>query len=379
MLSTLPTEAKSLRVVAVRNEVEFECLMTPWRQLAGDVPFRAWDWMLSWWRHYRDSHSELLTLLVTDQDDRVVGIAPWYMHSSRRHGRVVRFLGSGEVCSDYLTLLCREGCEGQVAHSIADWLAGEGARQWHLLDLTGVEASDLAIGHLCRRLSQHGRIVNRQSDLNCWRTTLTANWDQFLEQLSKSRRVRTRTLVRRAMENGRAVVHHVKTTSDLERGFEILIDLHQKRRRSLSQSGCFASPRFTEFHRDMASRFLASGQLHLFWIELDGRPLSAQYSFTGGQSVYYYQGGFEPELAHESPGWLSLATSIHWAIEQGYASYDFLRGDESYKTSWKATSRPLVHVRVFGRQASARLRHATWYGSEKFKGWARHLLSRAKG
>ena len=274
MLSTVSAEAKPSRVVAVRDEVEFQRLMAPWSELAGDVPFRAWEWMLSWWRHYQDSRSELLTLLVMDEDDQVAGIAPWYIHTSPRHGRVVRFLGSGEVCSDYLTLLCREGREEKVAHSIADWLAGEGARQWHLLDLTGVEAEDLPIGHLSRRLSQHGLIVDRQADLNCWRTTLTGNWDQFLEQLSKSRRTRTRTLVRRAIESGRAVAYHVQTHSDLERGFEILIDLHQKRRHSLSQSGCFASRRFTDFHREMASRFLASGKLHLFWIELDGRPLS---------------------------------------------------------------------------------------------------------
>ncbi|MBI3838937.1 MAG: GNAT family N-acetyltransferase [Planctomycetia bacterium] len=353
--------------------------MAPWNQLAADVPFRSWDWMHNWWRHYRDSRSELFTLLVTDENNHLVGIAPWYVSFSPRRGRVVRFLGSGEVASDYLTLLCRVGFEEQVAHAIADWLATAAAHEWHLLDLSGVEETDAAIGHLGQRLSQHGRIVNRQTDLNCWRTTLTASWDQFLVTLSKSRRIRTRTLVRRAIENGRAVIHHVKTASELQRGFEILIDLHQKRRRSLSQAGCFASPRFTEFHREMVSRFLATGQLHLFWIELDGRPLSAQYSFVGGQTVYYYQGGFEPKLAHESPGWLSLATSIHWAIEEGYASYDFLRGDESYKTSWKATARPLVHLRIFGRQASARVRYATWYGSETFKGWAKQLLPRAKG
>ncbi|HEV3138034.1 MAG TPA: GNAT family N-acetyltransferase [Pirellulales bacterium] len=379
MLSTLPIEARSLRVVAVRDETEFESLRAPWSELDGDVPFRGWEWMLAWWRHYRDSHSKLLTLLATDEHGAVMGIAPWYVHSSPRHGRVVRFLGSGEVCSDYLTLLCREGRQQQVANAIGDWLATDGAREWHLLDLTGVEATDPAINHLGGRLAEHGRIVDRQTDLNCWRTTLTGNWDRFLQQLSKSRRIRTCTLVRRAIENGRAVVHHVKTASDLERGFEILIDLHQKRRRSLSQAGCFASPRFTEFHREMAGRFLASGKLHLFWIELGGRPLSAQYCFVGGQSVYYYQGGFEPELANESPGWLSLATSIRWAIGEGYTSYDFLRGDESYKTSWKATSRPLVHVRVFGRQPSARVRYATWCGSEKFKGWAKQLRSRAKG
>ena len=379
MLSTLPIEAASLRVVAVRNDVEFEDLKAPWNQLAGEVPFRTWNWARHWWRHYRDSRSELFTLLVRDENNDLMGIAPWYVSCTPSRGRVVQFLGSGEVCSDYLTLLCRKGAEEPVAHSIADWLETEAARRWHLLDLTGVEESDAAIGHLGQRLSRHGRIVNRQSDMSAWRSALPDTWEKFQAQLSKSRRDRTRTLLRRGVDSGRVVVHHVKTESELDRAYDILIDLHEKRRRSLSQAGCFVSRRFTEFHREMASHFLANGKLHLFWTELEGRPLSAQYCFAGGEAVYYYQGGFEPELAGESPGWLSLATSIQWAIGEGFTSYDFLRGDESYKTSWKATARPLVRVRIFGRQTSARVRYAAWRGSQRFKGWARQLLSRAKG
>lgn len=181
------------------------------------------------------------------------------------------------------------------------------------------------------------------------------------------------------MDSGRGTVHRVETEDELRRGFEVLIDLHQKRRRSLSQPGCFTSRRFTEFHREVAGRFLALGKLRLLWTELDERPMSADYGFVGGDTVYYYQGGFEPELASESPGWVSLAVSLWLAIEEGYRNYDFLRGDESYKTSWQAVARPLVRVRVVGRGASARARWATSRGCVAAKKWGRRLLSRSKG
>ncbi len=368
----------TLRIAVARDACQLDTLAEPWNALAGDTPFRMWEWMRTWWRYYRDDRSQLFTLLVTDADDELVGIAPWYINSSLRGGRVVRFLGSGEVCSDYLGLLCRPGLEQAVAERVADWLATEARDEWYLLDLGGIEADDIAIGHLAQRLADGGQQVDRRSDMSCWRVALPEDWGAYLAMLTKSRRERLRTLLRRTVDAGRAVVHQVKHEDELTTAFDIFVDLHQKRRQSLSQTGCFVSPRFEQFHRDIARQFLATGNLRLQWIELEGRPATAEYSFVGGQTVYYYQGGFDPQLAHESPGWFSLAASLRLAIDEGYGYYDFLRGDESYNTSWQAVARPLVRLRAVGNRPSARLRYAGWRACESTKSRVKQLLSRTK-
>jgi len=379
MLHAPPQDVSSLRIVVVRDEGQLQGLATEWNALAGDVPFRTWEWARTWWQHYREASSKLFTLLAYDDQGDLVGIAPWYVSKSPRDGRTVRCLGAGEVCSDYLTVLCQPDAMELVVERLADWLATEAADQWHLLDLSGIAETDLIVGRLCQRMAQRGHLVDRQPDSNCWRTELPANWNEFVGGLSKARRDKTRSVLRKTVDKGRVVMREVQTETEFERAFDLLIELHQKRRRSLSQEGCFASPKFTEFHRDMASQFLSAGQLRLLWWELEGRPLAVSYSFVGGDTVYYYQGGFEPELGHESPGWISFASDIRLAIEQGYRSYDFLRGDESYKASWQATACPLVRVRIVGRQASARVRFATWRGTERVKDWARRILLRMKG
>ena len=379
--TALPTPeiAASLRVIAARDESQLQGFGLQWDALAGDVPFRSWTWTQTWWQHYREPRGRLLTLLVFDDQNELVGIAPWYVTQSPGQGRVVRFLGSGEVCSDYLTLLARPELTAAVAKRVGDWLANEGATEWDLLELSGVEEGDPAIRSLALRLNDHGHVVDRGADMRCWRTALANDWEGFLAMLTKSRRTRTKTLLRRTMMADRAVVHRVKNSRDLDRAFEIFIDLHQKRRRSLSQTGCFASKRFGRFHREVAGRLLEEGRLRMLWIELDGRPMSVEYSFVGGDTIFYYQGGFEPEFASESPGWVGLAASLKLAIEEGYRSWDFLRGDESYKTSWRAEPRPLVRVRVVGAQRSARIRFATWRACEGAKHWVRRLVSRTKG
>ena len=165
------------------------------------------------------------------------------------------------------------------------------------------------------------------------------------------------------------------TTDDFERGFQIVTDLHQRRRRSLGQPGCFAAPRFAAFHAEVSRRFHELGLLRLVWTELEGRPVAAEYDFVGPGTVYYYQTGLEPEAIEENPGWLGLAGSLRRAIEEGYRTFDFLRGDEAYKSSWGAQSWPTIDMRIVAPRAAARWRHAAWRAQQRLRDWAKRRFS----
>ena len=153
-----------------------------------------------------------------------------------------------------------------------------------------------------------------------------------------------------------------------------MVNLHQRRRESLGEPGCFASVRFTTFHDSFAHQLLSKGILRLRWTELNGQPLSVEYGFRGDDTAYYYQGGFNPEAADHNPGWLQFMSSIRAAIEQGCRHYDFLRGDEPYKALWNATTVPLCEVSVVATHPAAQLRHAVRGVSSA----ARAVLSRGE-
>ena len=99
-------------------------------------------------------------------------------------------------------------------------------------------------------------------------------------------------------------------------------------------------------------RMFAAGRLRLHWIEYEGRPVAIEYGLTGGDTVYVYQSGFDPEFAKLKVGWMNTILSLQSAIDEGYRGYDWLRGDEPYKASWGGQKRPLVEVRVVGRHNS---------------------------
>ena len=149
----------------------------------------------------------------------------------------------------------------------------------------------------------------------------------------------------------------------------MLIDLHQRRRRSLGQRGCFASPRFAAFHREVMPAMLAQGQLQLHWLELDGRPVAAEYHLAGGGVIYAYQSGIDPARLDAEPGRLITAALLRRAIRQGFSAYDFLRGDEPYKAHFCAAPRPMLALRAVAGRPLARLRHTLWLAAANVKQW----------
>src|SRR3954469_262835 len=118
-----------------------------WNELAGGVPFRLWQWAAAWWRHSGSDDAgppkrfhQLFVLTVADENGHLMAIAPWYRLHTRSGTRVIRFLGDGEVCSDYLTILCRPENEAAATAALADWLtmqqsdSAESAARWDRLE-----------------------------------------------------------------------------------------------------------------------------------------------------------------------------------------------------------------------------------------------------
>jgi len=358
-------------------------LALPWNDLARGVPFRRWEWLYSWWRHYGQGRTPFV-LTVRDEDDALVGLAPWFVEDLRARGRVVRFLGSGEVCSDHLSILTQEGREDDVAETLARWLTeaaaadaanGTAGHRWDLLELSGVDVHDEAVMRLIEHLRLRGNTIHRRGGPNCWRIELPDTWEQYLAMLSKSHRKQIRRVERRMEETGRIRLKTVDSRDDLQIGLDLLVDLHRRRRRSLGEKGCFSSQAFSGFVQETAERFLHDGYLRLCWVELDARPIAAELQIAGQDVTYAYQAGINPKFLDEEPGRLINIATIKRAIDEGHRGFDFLRGDEPYKAHWRAEPCKTVRYRVVPQRTLARVRHGVWLAGDSVKNWIKSGLA----
>ncbi len=366
---------RSMQVVRISTLTDLAPLADSWNQLAGDVPFRRHEWLESWWQHYGDHH-ELYVLAIIDFDGSVIGLAPLYLENSHQ-GRTLRLLGSGEVCTDYLTILSLSGNRKKVAIVLAEWLVDNSIHDpWDLLWLENVPSSDAGVACLVEALWHKGFSVHRSQGIRCWRISLPETWDKYLAMMSRSHRKQLRRIGRRDFDTGRAILRTVKTSEELELGMEILVDLHQKRRLSLNEPGCFASSQFAGFLHQTAPRLLASGQLRLHWLELEGVPVAVEFQLCGEKTTYAYQAGVDPTHLDDEPGSLINIATIQQAIEEGKTGFDFLRGDEAYKAHWRAVPIETTNVRVVPNRVSSQMRHNVWLAGNRIKDWIKVGLAR---
>jgi CelD/BcsL family acetyltransferase involved in cellulose biosynthesis len=352
-----------------------------WDRLAAGVPFCGSTWLWHWWRHYGlqndadRSRRRLAVLGVFNDADVLMGVAPWYVDSSVVHGRVLRPLGSGEVCSDYLSVLCHPARKDAIVDALAEYLVrsalddAPGALHWDLLELDGVGADDHVMASLLDNLGLLGCTLHRRPGLSCWRLELPTEWDCYVASLAKRQRRTVRHLEKEVIHTDRVVLHTPARLDELPEAMDILVDLHQRRRQSLGEPGCFASPPFLGFYRDVVPELLRRGQVQLYWLELDGKPAAAEYHLQGDGVLYVYQAGVNPELLEQSPGNVINLMILRQAIERGFRGYDFLRGDEGYKARFGAHPRPTFGWRVVPPRAAAQVRHNLWLAGSNVKQW----------
>lgn len=358
-----------------------------WNELARGVPFRRWEWLETWWRQYgleagQPVANQQLCLLAGWDQDRLVAIAPWYHTRTWADGRVIRSLGADEVCSDYISVLCQSGHEDTVGAALAAWLTQRAQDDdsehfgWDLIELESVMEGDRATGRMLDHLTDLGNGVYPRAGLSCWRLDLPQQWDDLLTGLSKSHRKQVRRAARKLTSAG-TVVRRATTIDELDQGFQILVDLHQRRWQSRGEGGCFARPRFLAFHREVSSRLFGAGCVELAWVELDDRPLVAEYNLLGSDVLYAYQSGIDPARLELEPGRLGITAMLQWAIDRRLRSYDFLRGDEPYKAHWRAQPRPAWEIRVVPPRARARLRQGVLAATDNLKTWIKSGLELA--
>lgn len=390
-VATYDRELNIMRIHLLKSLEELTPYAEAWDRLAADIPFRSWTWLSQWWRCYGSPGdlpdlprrmglaptrmSQLAVLAVFDEANTLIGVAPWYLDYSVAYGRSLRMLGSGEVCSDYVSLLCQHGMEETVIDAVADFLlegpadSSDDDLHWDLILLDGVDFEDYAVNRLTERLSRHGCTAHRRSKLNCWRLDLPATWDEYLGMLSRRFRREVRCLERDFFETGRAKLHTIERIDDLPWAIDLFVDIHQRRWQSLGEPGCFASQRFESFVRGVLPRLMPQGRLQFFWLEIDGKPAAMEYHLSGGGVLYTYQTAMELEAMKFQPGKLLNLATIRRAIEQGYRTLDFLRGDEPYKAYLRAAPRPNLELRIVPNRASARFRLNLWLAGWQVKQW----------
>jgi CelD/BcsL family acetyltransferase involved in cellulose biosynthesis len=330
----LGTEGGALRLSEVTDPNDFERLRPQWDAVIQCDPkatmFQTWDWQYTWWRHFGRGKKPFILLMSDNVDGAPCAIAPLILKPyASRPLRELAFMGLG--VSDYLDITCLPGQREEAVARMFEHIESS-AGAWDIVDLHQVRA-----GILVNRAGLRETAVFRREVVDhevCPVVDLPASWDEYKATLGKSLRFNI-GYYERSLRKQYDVEIGLATAENLDAEMDSLFRLHTQRWRSRKLPGVLSGKRIQAFHREAAGRFMDRGWLRLYYLKLNGVTRASLYCFAFGDSVYYYLGGFDPELSKYGPGTILTGRAIRDAIEDGRSRFDLLRGCEDYKLRWK--------------------------------------------
>ncbi len=349
-------------------------LFADWERFAADNPMLLPAWLAHWWRVYgaaQRPQTQCLICQIVDPQGRTWGIAPLY-RAPHFTGHALRYMGDGEACSDYVRILCDRTTESAVAQVLAngllrqDFAARFGPLDW--LEIEGHLPEDPGWTALSDALTQRRWARQERPLCGSWTASLPPTWAEYLQRLAKSRKRKINKAMR-LRRDGQVEFRVLSTPEQIAEAWPSFVALHQQRRTTLDQPGCFASRPFAQFLPAATDELAGGGRAHLAQLLHGSNPVGYLLLLLSSSTLAVYQSGFDPRARELEPGHLLNTFAIEWAIAQGVSQYDFLRGDEPYKEGWGSLRREIVRTRWIAPHWVARSKQQLWNLGRTLKHW----------
>jgi len=109
------------------------------------------------------------------------------------------------------------------------------------------------------------------------------------------------------------------------------------------------------FYSELARRGAAAGALAVYALRLDGKLIAFEYCLRAGRRIDMLKISYAPDLARYSPGNVLRYLILKTEIERGGTAIYHMGRSSEWKLRWANRVDPLVHLRIYGPGARARL------------------------
>ena len=354
------------RLVVRAVDPSTPALASEWRRLQerGGVvtPFLTWEWFSA----LADSPTlarHCVVLVVDRPGGQTAGILPLEVAPDPKGLRVVRCAAAGDLGADHLDVVAAPRDREEVAAAAARYVTR--VLRWDMADFEGL----LQDGALARALTRELRWPR------C--LPLPAQVEPVAVMDLRSEEVRQRLLRRGArglkwVQRAGGDFSGVTDPAEVGAALETLMDLHNDR--FGERSVVFSTPERRTFHLTAATRLAAAGMARVNRLSTADQDIAFEYVLLHGNRVYAYQSAFRPGVGH-SPGRTVMCQGVLALADEGWVEYDFLRGEEDYKTDYATGSRPDVRLRALRPTPRA----AGWLAGQLRRRVARALDRRRTG
>jgi len=302
------------------------------RTIRGITPFQLPQWLLTWWAHFGNGQ---LHVLVFREKDVMVGIVPCFRHQWNGL-RQITLIGSG--ISDYL----EPAIQPQHGPAILDRLRThlEANLDWDVCDWQDLSANTSLIG-----LKSNGKFeLAASADISCSEIRLAGTFDEFRNARPKDLKRNLRRYRNKAEAIGSLQFEVMKEAHP--ESMQALVELHTAKWQRRGEPGMIQANGSAEFLRDVARDFASRDMLRFFSLHFQSKIVALIVAFSYEKTMFGYLSAFDPEYEALGFGRTLLFEALRYCYENGYAAWNFLRGEEPYKFWWGARIIPKCRVQL---------------------------------
>lgn len=361
-----PTPTRSLTRSPIRLEIRYQlgALESAWDALVDQQKLSS-PFLSSWW--INNAAEGTPALLCCFAGSEFVGGAAFQIDTVGPRAvavKRVRCVGQGTLAPDHIDLIAQPGHAAEVLALVLRWLKRPGSR---IVDLDGLAAT----GELAQSLRSHE--IERMAAP--W-TKLPADSAEYLA--ARAGQVRS-TISRTRKRFVREGVHLRRVpTDDMPAALDRLAELHDSR---WSEESSFLEG-WKRFRAAALAGAASDSVIIHELVSAEGDVIATELDLLSGNSLAFYQAGRRTEREWRGSGSVLRADILQWACSQGFAEYDLLRGDESYKADWSDTQREVVRCRIgvgprgVSLVQAAKAQQGLRAGATRYEAIAKKLLSR---
>ena len=362
------------QVEIVREASVWASLAAEWDALFAVSPTAApplrREWLQTWWQVYGAHYAAAngtdsgLRLYLVRRGNILIGALPLYIRKagSPLAPRRLGFLSTGEdeheeTCAEHLNLLHLPSEAQACLDALLPVLLASRPDGWDELSLGPIPlASPLAAWQSAVGDGTSAFQVTETGP--CFVADLSGGFEAFQAGLSANSRKLTRKRLNGAAQAGARIEVAENKTDALEMLAQVA-ELHQARWETVGKPGCFASPRFTAFHRTLIEAGVESGEAVVARLVCGGEVLAAMLGYAAGDKFDSYAAGanLNDDESVMSPGIVLHLLLMQHLSKRGIARYDHLSGTMRYKQQYSSEEQPsftLYRARPSARVAAGR-------------------------
>jgi CelD/BcsL family acetyltransferase involved in cellulose biosynthesis len=309
--------------------------------------FLSWSWIGAWLESYTPNadvlsvhyKGELVALSLLCKSS----FSSWKRFTTRRlHINQTGDPVLDQIWTEYNGILCSSVHEPQVQVLLMPFLVDHYAG-WDELQVGAITQ------HLAKTLHESSGLTR----LDLWHSpsygvdldVLTSGRLNFLDSLSRNSRYQIRRSLKLYAEEGGIKLQFAQTEQDAQLFFNEIAPLHMKKWGTRPGESGFSNPAFLRYHQNLIKGAFPLGQVDLIKISCGERVLGYIYNFLYKGRVYFYLSGLVSEPDSKlKPGLCAHALSIQHYMDKGYRFYDFMGGQDRYKSNLGKVHEELYHI-----------------------------------